>query len=111
MLTSRPAMARGGVMRSLWITLTAGALVLLLSGCPDLPGGRAPAQSDMRFQPSRSRHAQHENAAHPSVGEPTAHGDAHHSVGGIAWFQGTIDEAFSRRGCSESEPRRTLFRF
>jgi len=111
MLTSRPAMARGRVMRPLWITLTAGALVLLLSGCPDLPGGRAPAQSDMHFQSSHSRHAQRDSAAQSTAGDSTAHGDARHSVGGIAWFQGTIDEAFSRRGCSEGQPRRTLFRF
>jgi hypothetical protein len=98
-------------MRPLWITLTVGALVLLLTGCPDLPGGPGPAQSDLHFQSSHSRRAQHESAAHSSVGNSTAHGDAHHEVGGIAWFQGTIDEAFSRRGCSEGEPRRTLFRF
>jgi hypothetical protein len=98
-------------MRPLWITLTAGALLLLLSGCPDLPGVHGPRQSDMHFQSSHYRHAQHETAAPPSAGDSTAHGDAHQSVGGIAWFQGTIDEAFSRRGCSEGQPRRTLFRF
>jgi hypothetical protein len=35
----------------------------------------------------------------------------HHDVSEIAWFQGTIDEAFSHHGCPESRPRRTLFRF
>jgi hypothetical protein len=35
----------------------------------------------------------------------------HHGVSEIAWFQGTIDEAFSHHGCPESHPRRTLFRF
>ena len=98
-------------MRPVLITLTAGALVLLLSGCPDLPGGPGPAQSDMHFQSSHSRHAQHESTAHPSAADSMAHGDARHNVGGIAWFQGTIDEAFSRRGCSEGQPRRTVFRF
>jgi len=39
------------------------------------------------------------------------HVAVHHSVSEIAWFQGTIDEAFSRRRCPESHPRRTLFRF
>jgi hypothetical protein len=29
----------------------------------------------------------------------------------IAWFQGSIDEAFSHHGCPDSHPRRTLFRF
>jgi hypothetical protein len=98
-------------MRPLWITLTAGALVLLLTGCPDLPGGPGRAQSDVRFQSAHSRHVPHESAAHASAGDSMAHSDARHSVGEIAWFQGTIDEAFSRRGCSEGRPRRTLFRF
>jgi hypothetical protein len=35
----------------------------------------------------------------------------HQRVSEIAWFQGTIDEAFSHHGCPESHPRRTLFRF
>jgi hypothetical protein len=35
----------------------------------------------------------------------------HHRVSEIAWFQGSIDEAFSHHGCPDSHPRRTLFRF
>jgi hypothetical protein len=34
-----------------------------------------------------------------------------HDVGEIAWFQGTIDEAFSHHGCPERKRRSTLFRF
>ena len=98
-------------MKRLLITLTAGTLVLVLSGCPDLPGGPGPAQSGTHLQSSHSRHAQPQSPAQPSTAASAPHGDAHHSVGEIAWFQGTIDEAFSRRGCSEGQPRRTLFRF
>jgi len=65
--------------------------VLLLSGCPDIPAGRLPeGKSDVT----------------PARGV----GGARHDVSEIAWFQGTLDEAFSRRGCAESH-RRTLFRF
>jgi hypothetical protein len=83
-------------MRSLLITLTAGGAALLLSGCPDMPGAPAPAiQSETRAPQDSSPHA----------------GGGHHVVSEIAWFQGTIDEAFSHRRCSESHPRRMLFRF
>ena len=98
-------------MRSLLITLTTGATALLLSGCPDMPGGPVPGHSDSHWQTAHPVHAPREKAAHGS-GDASAHHPAvHHSVSEIAWFQGTIDEAFSRRGCSESHPRRALFRF
>ena len=78
-------------MRSLLIAGVAGTATLLLSGCPDIPGGRLPAGKS-------------------EVTRAHSVGGARHNVGEIAWFQGTLDEAFSRRGCSESH-RRTLFRF
>jgi hypothetical protein len=96
-------------MKAVLITLTAGTLVLLLSGCPDLPAGPGSAHSDMHWTSSRSKHTAPESAAHPA--DSASQSDGQHSVGEIAWFQGTIDEAFSRRGCSEAHPRRTLFRF
>jgi hypothetical protein len=91
-------------MKSLLITLATGAMALLLSGCPDLPGGPIPAsQSDSPWKsPLAPR------TAHASSGHDTA---THHNVCEIAYFQGAIDEAYSRRGCPESHPRRTLFRF
>jgi hypothetical protein len=97
-------------MRSVLITLTAGAMALALSGCPELPGGPVPAtQSDsQRESATRAPHEGAARTAHESSGHEAAMG---HSVSEIAWFQGTIDEAFSRRGCPESHPRRTLFRF
>ena len=97
-------------MRSLLITLTAGTTTLLLSGCPDIPAGPVPAHTDSHWQAARPVHAPHE-ATHAPDGSPVHHTAVHHSVSEIAWFQGTIDEAFSRRGCSDSHPRRTLFRF
>jgi len=97
-------------MRPLWITLAAGSTALLLSGCPDnIPGGGVPgARSESPWKaphPSRGdTRAGHDSAVHASAG-------AHRSVSEIAWFQGTIDEAFSHRGCPDSHPRRTVFRF
>ena len=87
-------------MRSLLITLTGCSAALLLSGCPDLPGHGA-------------AHAGHEEdaARPPHDGPAQAAVPDHQAVSEIAWFQGTIDEAFSHRGCSESRQRRTLFRF
>ncbi|MBV8144310.1 MAG: hypothetical protein JO184_04815 [Gammaproteobacteria bacterium] len=73
------------------ISLTAGGVVLLLSGCPDFPGA-APANR------------------HTTADKPGHRPDGGHDVGEIAWFQGTIDEAFSHRGCPDRHPRRTLFR-
>ena len=98
-------------MKAVLITLSASALVLLLSGCPDqLPGGPGPAHSDMHWTAPHSKHTKHEGVAHPSVDSGSG-SDAHQSVGEIAWFQGTIDEAFSRRGCPQGHTRRGLFRF
>jgi len=98
-------------MRSFLITLTVGAAALLLSGCPDIPGGVPGAQSGSPHKApaaARVRHDEVTRAPHDS----SAHAGAPpHRVSEIAWFQGTIDEAFSHRGCPESRPRRTLFRF
>ena len=98
-------------MRPLLITLTAGTTALLLSACPDMPAGSVPGLSDSHRQAARPVPAPHESATHAPNDSPAHHASVHHSVSEIAWFQGTIDEAFSRRGCSESHPRRTLFRF
>jgi hypothetical protein len=48
--------------------------------------------------------AAHDNSVHAATA-------THHAVSEIAWFQGSLDEAFSHRRCPESHPRRTLFRF
>ena len=100
-------------MRSFLITLAAASTALMLSGCPDIPGGPVPdARSDSPWKASHPARVAHEGdtrAAHDSsVHAGTA---GHHDVGEIAWFQGTIDEAFSHHGCPESQRRRTLFRF
>ncbi|HEX8784275.1 MAG TPA: hypothetical protein VF764_12935 [Steroidobacteraceae bacterium] len=99
-------------MSSFLITLAAASTALLLSGCPDIPGGPvSDARSDSAWKashPARVTHDGDTRAAHDS----SVHaGTAHQRVSEIAWFQGTIDEAFSHRGCPESHPRRTLFRF
>jgi hypothetical protein len=90
-------------MRPLLTTLAAGTAALLLSGCPDVPAGPGPARADAHWKASRLTHALHDSDAHDaSVG---------HKVGEIAWFQGTIDEAFSRGGCPQSHTRRGLLHF
>jgi hypothetical protein len=99
-------------MRLLLITLTAGTAVLLLSGCPDIPGSTVPGHSESHWKAAHTTHAQREEATTgPSQGHAAHEAGSHHKVSEIAWFQGTLDEAFSHRGCSESSPRRTLFRF
>jgi hypothetical protein len=98
-------------MRSLLITLTAGTAALLLSGCPDIPGTAVPAHSDSRWKTLHPMQAPREDATRAPQEHAADEPGVHHKVNEIAWFQGTIDEAFSHRGCSESSPRRTLFRF
>jgi len=98
-------------MRPLLITMTAGTTALLLSACPDMPAGSVPGHSDSQRQAARPVHAPHEGATRAPNDSPVHHADVHHSVSEIARFQGTIDEAFARRGCPESHRRRTLFRF
>jgi len=99
-------------MRSLLITLTAGTALLLLSGCPDIPGSTVTGHSDSHWKAVHPTHAMHDDATTgPSHEHAARAAGGHHKVDEIAWFQGTLDEAFSHRGCSESSPRRTLFRF
>jgi len=98
-------------MSSFLITLAAASTALLLSGCPDIPGGPvSDARSDSAWKTSHPARVAHEGdtrAGHDS----SVHAGTGHHVSEIAWFQGTIDEAFSHRSCPESHPRRTLFRF
>ena len=98
-------------MRSLLITLTACTAALLLCGCPDLPGGVPGAQSDVPRKASTAAHVHHDEGTGAPHDRATHAGTPAHPVSEIAWFQGTIDEAFSHRGCPESRPRRTLLRF
>ena len=100
-------------MRTFLITLAAAGSALLLSGCPDIPGGPGPkARSDSPWKASHTARVAHEGDT-PAPHDSSVHTGAagHHGVSEIAWFQGTIDEAFSHRGCPESHPRRTLCRF
>ena len=98
-------------MRSLLLILTSGTASLLLSGCPDMPGGVPGAQPDSLRTAAAVDSVRHDEVAR-APHESSAHiGTPPHRVSEIAWFQGTIDEAFSHRGCPENRPRRTLFRF
>jgi hypothetical protein len=96
-------------MRSLLLTLAAGSAAFLLSGCPDMPAGPGPAHSDAHWKGSRLTHAPRESAVHNPHDSAARDAGVSHKVSEIAWFQGTIDEAFSRRGCPQSHTRRGLF--
>jgi hypothetical protein len=99
-------------MSSFLITLAAASTALLLSGCPDIPGGPASdARSDSAWKASHPARVAHEGDTRAAHDSSVHAGTAHHGVSEIAWFQGTIDEAFSHRSCPDSHPRRTLFRF
>jgi len=100
-------------MRSFLITLAAASTALLLTGCPDIPGGPvSDARSDSPWKASHPGRVAHEGDARAARDSSMHAGTAgHQRVSEIAWFQGTIDEAFSHHGCPESHPRRTLFRF
>ena len=98
-------------MRPFLITLAAGTAALLLGGCPDMPAGPGRAHTDTHLRASRLVHASHESAAHKGLDGAAHDAGVHHKVSEIAWFQGTIDEAFSHHGCPDSHPRRTLFSF
>jgi len=78
-------------MRSLLICLTLGTSLLVLSGCPEIPAEPGP-----------------EHVREASI--PAHRPEARQRVDEIAWFQGTLDEAFSHHGCPERHPHRTLFR-
>jgi hypothetical protein len=92
-------------MRSLLITLTACTAALLLGGCA--PG----TQSDPPRKASSAARVRHDDLTRAPHEDSAPAGVPSHHVSEIAWFQGTIDEAFSHRGCPDSHPRRTLFRF
>ena len=99
-------------MRSFLITLAAASTALLLSGCPDIPGGPvSDARSDPAWKTAHPARVAHEADTRAAYDNPVHTGTAHHTVSEIAWFQGTIDEAFTHRGCPDSHPRRTLLHF
>jgi hypothetical protein len=95
-------------MRALWVAAAVFAAVTAVEGCKSkkrqpIPGPRAHPTSLMattgagvlgtgatHMSDSREGAASHEQ---PGV----AIGKRHEGAGGIAWFQGSVEEAFSRR--------------
>jgi len=76
-------------MRSLLITATLITAAIALSGCPyeqPVPGPQSSAGAALHF--GGASHARQQEAAHA----PAAPGE-------ISWFQGTLEEAFSRPAC------------
>ena len=88
-------------MRSLLITTAAVTVAIMLSGCREKKSQPVPAP--------QSGLAQRTTAAVSARDEVTADGPSRHrGMSEIAWFQGTLEEAFSRRSSRESYP---LFRY
>jgi len=91
-------------MKSLFMTAAVVTAAIALGGCPGkrqkpVPGPQsAPAQSAPTSSNERDDHARRTAAAR-------GHG---HGVSEISWFQGTLEEAFSRRACHE---RQSLFHY
>ena len=85
-------------MRSLWFTATVAAAAFVLCGCPyhkqqPVPGpqsgsGGAPGHPAAAL--GRLSHGVHRE----------------HAPDPINWFQGTLDEAFSGRACTEKSGQR-----
>ncbi len=81
-------------MRSRLITPTLIAAAIAVGGCPyqqPVPGPQSSAGATLHF--GGAAHPRHEVPAHA----PAAPGE-------INWFQGTLDEAFSRPACPYAHP-------
>ena len=80
-------------MRSLLITAAVATAALALEGC----------QNKRRPEPVPPPQSAR---LHAAASLPAAHKGApqHYSAGEIAWFQGTLDEAFSEKTCSRQRP-------
>src|SRR5262252_750751 len=81
---------RGFAMRSLLITAVAATAAVVLAGCPKKKPEPVPGPQSA---PAHSR------ATATSARHDAARDD--HGVSEISWFQGTLEEAFSRRTCPE----------
>ena len=88
-------------MRSYLITLAAASIALLLSGCPDIPGG--PAHQAQSARASHPAGVAHEGDT-PAGYESSVHA-------GTAGHRSISEIAFARHSCPDSHPRRTLFSF
>jgi hypothetical protein len=84
-------------MRSLFITATVVTAAIALCGCryhkqQPLPGPQSPAASG-----STADAALHREMSHGGTGT--------HAASEISWFQGTLEEAFSRRPRTADHPQ------
>jgi len=89
-------------MKSLFMTAAVVTAAIALGGCPGkrqkpVPGPQsAPAQSALTSSNERDDDTQRAAAIRG------------HGASEISWFQGTLEEAFSRRPCHE---RQSLFHY
>jgi hypothetical protein len=84
-------------MRSLFITAAVVTAAIVLCGCPyhrqqPLPGPQSSATCGRAARAALHREAQHG-------------GTSTHAASEIRWFQGTLEEAFSRRPCTAGQPQ------
>ena len=89
-------------MRSLFITAAVVTAAIALAGCPNkrrepVPGPQSPAAHSV---PASSDERDDDSRRDTSTGG--------HRASEISWFQGTLEEAFSRTSCHEP---RALFRY
>lgn len=79
-------------MRSLFITAAAASVAIALAGCPYHRQQPVPGPQSSTTDALALSVAAHRDAVH---GAKNAH-----APGEIIWFQGTLEEAFTRRPCT-----------
>ncbi len=88
-------------MKSLWLTAAVVTALLAVAGCRERKSEPVPGP-----QSAPARNTTLARAAHAAAASP--HGAVRPDVSEISWFQGTLEEAFSHRGCHQS---RTLLHY
>ena len=78
-------------MRSLLNTAAVVTAAIALGGCPDKRPHRVPGPQSAPAERSEARGEDTQRAARTHT----------HRASEISWFQGTLEEAFSRRSCRE----------
>lgn len=85
-------------MRSLLSTIAVVAAALALSGCPNRPQQPLPGPKS----PSPTTSARTASRRAPAAGDAAQHSGP---ADEINWFQGTLEEAFTRRPRTDDRPR------
>jgi predicted small lipoprotein YifL len=89
-------------MKSLFMTAAVVIAAIALGGCPDKRPEPIPGPQSARAESAPTSTNERDDDTRRTA---TTRG---HGVSEISWFQGTLEEAFSRTTCHE---RRALFRY